>query len=114
MQRGYDPIPKGLRTNRNNKANAAVGGNHKSQASDASDALLLLQQLGKDPSIRYTDAGRKLWRFLYAYVTGLEKPEALVSLVPAHCASRIANWPDSVWTAGCRSRSSWSVSGTAR
>ncbi len=90
MQRGDDPIPKGLRTNRNNKANAAVGGNHKSQASDASDALLLLQQLGKDPSIRYTDAGRKLWRFLYAYVTGLEKPEALVSLVPAHCASRIA------------------------
>lgn len=91
MQRGDDPVPSGLQARRIKKTNSAGGGHRQPRVDGPSpESRLLLKQLGDDPAVRYSDAGRKLWRFLYSCAVVLEKPEKMTSAVPAHCASRVA------------------------
>jgi len=54
------------------------------------DGLSILHNLMKDPSLRHTDPGRELLRWLRAHVISAEDWPALVSAVPPHCADVVA------------------------
>jgi len=55
-----------------------------------------LQVLERDPSLRLTDGGRHLLRLLHAALLERERVDALVDVVPVHCASRVAQVADSL------------------
>lgn len=54
-----------------------------------SDRIRLLESLSKDPSLRFTEAGRALLRALFASSGGPPSPHARESL-PPHCAYTLA------------------------
>jgi ParB-like chromosome segregation protein Spo0J len=53
------------------------------------DSETLLQNLKRDPSLRFTDAGRALLRWLDAHTVGLEQWKQHADDIPAHCMQAI-------------------------
>jgi len=54
------------------------------------DDASIVSALRKDPSLRFTDSGRKLLRLLEVHNFSGEPLDRLVGAVPAHCADRVA------------------------
>jgi hypothetical protein len=52
--------------------------------------LLKLQNMKKDPSLRFSDAGRALLRWLDGSTVGKWTWARMVDAVPAHCAGIVA------------------------
>jgi ParB-like chromosome segregation protein Spo0J len=57
---------------------------------DGIDPLTTLDGLRRDPSLRYTEAGRALLRWLDRYLVGGELSTGIVSAAPPHCLPLIA------------------------
>jgi hypothetical protein len=55
------------------------------------DCASLLRALRNDPSLRFSDAGRQLLRWLDSRVGGLGELEALLATVPPHCRYTVAS-----------------------
>ncbi len=55
------------------------------------DGHLILQNLMKDPSLRHSEPGRELLRWLRAHVIATRDWAALIDAVPAHCTDVVAD-----------------------
>jgi hypothetical protein len=60
------------------------------RADDLVDHRTLLNQLRQDPSLRYTDAGRDLLRWLCRYAITTADWETAIADIPPHCAINVA------------------------
>lgn len=58
--------------------------------SDPLDAQSILQGLRRDPSLRYTDSGRALLRWLDRYLVSGDATTGLMAAVPPHCLPILA------------------------
>ena len=50
----------------------------------------MLQNLSRDPSLRFTDSGRRLLRWLFGQSDGLRGCRTLMDSIPPHCAYTVA------------------------
>jgi hypothetical protein len=95
MGRGEDPVPpsqRPARTAHTGHAGRPRQGDDGSQApGDTRDLAWSLRQLGKDPSLRYTEPGRALLRWLEAHADGPRRVAGLTGRVPPHCGYLIAD-----------------------
>jgi hypothetical protein len=93
MRRGEDPVPR-PRPNRASQAGHVdrPGISHDGEGTgSARDLAWSLRQLGKDPSVRYTESGRTLLRWLEAHACGPSPVAGLIDMVPPHCGYLIAD-----------------------
>lgn len=54
------------------------------------DRAVILQNLSRDPSLRFAEAGRVLLRLLHALAFGTREWEQLIDNVPAHCVATVS------------------------
>ncbi|MFJ7152517.1 transcriptional regulator [Streptomyces sp. NPDC100445] len=54
-----------------------------------------IETLAKDPSLRFTESGRALLRWLNEHAPDLEAGRQLMAAVPPHCAAAVADLADS-------------------
>ncbi len=96
VRRGDDPVPpkQVLAEQKNGAAQEAS----KSEArcglpghAKAEDKALTLQKLQRDPSMRLTDNGRRLLRWLAGHAIHAKDWEDLEATMPAHCISLVAD-----------------------
>lgn len=80
MRRGEDPLPPQQSHSREADV-ATLGATANCDAIDVHRALLNMK---RDPSLRFTDAGRRLLRWLDAQAANLENWQDLVEVVPAY------------------------------
>jgi ParB-like chromosome segregation protein Spo0J len=84
MRRGEDPVPSRLPDGQS-RQRADSSGSRK-PASESRDRASLMQVLRQDPSLRLSESGRALLRWLDAMARGPEFCEDLVDAMPPHCA----------------------------
>lgn len=91
MRRGADPVPVRQRAGRE-----AIAPSHAlpptpiSARDELKSLLAAVRSLKQDPSLRFTETGRRLLRWLDAHALGQEDPRWVVSAIPPHCVDRIA------------------------
>jgi ParB-like chromosome segregation protein Spo0J len=99
MSRGDDPVQLRQRTPQrasvsqrtDTAARPGATERHRSRAQGMKrDPMSLLHGLSRDPSLRFTESGRSLLRFLFVRAIGPRGGEELVEGVPAHCVSLLA------------------------
>ncbi|MFF0491120.1 ParB N-terminal domain-containing protein [Nocardia sp. NPDC004068] len=98
MQAGMNPVPGGRRvSNRQRdvaadteKAGPISTGRITSSVGGKPDPRVLLERLQRDPSLRFTQAGRALIRWMEIQGISHEGWELLLDSVPAHCAETVA------------------------
>ncbi|MFC0435070.1 ParB/RepB/Spo0J family partition protein [Kutzneria buriramensis] len=83
VRRGEDVLPPRQRSLENR---GAVEVNGRKPTGERTSTL---QNLRRDPSLRFTEAGRFLLRLLEVNKAGVESRERLVDTVPPHCASAV-------------------------
>lgn len=92
---GEDPVPRGQRAARAAPAGQAgvprQGQDGSGAPGDTRDLAWSLRQLGKDPSLRYTDPGRALLRWLEAHACGPRRVAGLIDMAPSHCGYLVAD-----------------------
>lgn len=94
IARGDDPVPARLRAEpdtppvRVDERTAGLNGDGERRA--RRDRALLLQNLSKDPSLRFTERGRKVLRWLFAQSGGPEGWQDIAAEIPAHSAYLVA------------------------
>lgn len=81
LLRGDDPVPARRGADRARPVLAAV---------PTPDADAILSLLKRDPSLRFTDAGRSLIQIFDAHAKMFDDSQRLASTVPSHCAGMIA------------------------
>lgn len=87
MDRGLDPVP--------DQVSSAHRAGNRRQKNDhngltAEDVAALLRGIHRDPSLRFTDTGRLMLRWLDANAIGSTERERLVADLPTHTAGVIA------------------------
>jgi len=104
LRRGDDPVPltrvRGRRVNTEHRATPRRAA--ASRGGDVKAPTLLLQQLRRDPSLRFNDAGRVVLMWLNAHAGDLERWPELLQQIPPHCTFLLANLAREcadVWTA---------------
>jgi hypothetical protein len=98
IRRGEDPIPARQRAQPTPKQPAAADTgpagteprDHKPAIATIPDIATILDNLVRDPSLRFTDAGRTLLRWLTRHSATLPGWNELAPTVPSHCAYTIA------------------------
>jgi hypothetical protein len=92
IRRGDDPLPPKLRERprvtpirRPGEDDRAAG-----RPAAAPDRESVLHNLSRDPSLRFTDSGRTLLRWLFAHAKGPDGWEEVVDAIPPHCAYIVA------------------------
>ncbi len=86
VRRGLDPVPE-----RRGRAAAPREAEQASVAMEVEDAVAALQALKKDPSLRFTESGRRLLRWLVGHAVKPEDQAWVVPSVPPHCKVLIAD-----------------------
>jgi ParB-like chromosome segregation protein Spo0J len=90
IRRGDDPVPV---SQARSAATSPLAGRSHSQlrtlnaaaTRDARDCPALLRNLNADPSLRYSEAGRELLRWLHTVAQGPAKGTHLIDVLPSHC-----------------------------
>lgn len=97
LRRGDDPVPPPRSGVRSPPATAAAisltpaeDTRHGSAPGTTRDRTWLLDNLRKDPALRYTDAGRALLRWLDTKASGPGRWQDLLATAPPHCAYLVA------------------------
>jgi hypothetical protein len=103
LSRGDDPVPPRRQETRRVDTDGPVPPRQEApgQADAAKNPTSLLQQLRRDPSLRFNDAGRTLLMWLGAHTAGLERWPELAPQIPPHCTFLLADLARecaSVWT----------------
>lgn len=101
LQRGEDPVAPRPQVVRRGAANRQTTGGRK--AADHDDAIL--PKLTKDPSLRHTEGGRELLRWLHSHVIRRDDCTHVVDAVPEHCSAAVARlarqsadaWSELAW-----------------
>ena len=89
MRRGDDPVP--TRRNRAGRAAEPSLPHPGGAASENMGLRLMLHRLAKDPSLKYTDSGRSLLRWLHSHAMEDKDWAPLLDTIPDHCRRPIAN-----------------------
>jgi ParB-like chromosome segregation protein Spo0J len=87
MRRGEDPVP----SRRHRAGRGGVALSASSVAEGDIDVREALGNMKRDPSLRFTDAGRRLLRWLDVQAANLEHWQDLVGAVPAYHVSSVAS-----------------------
>nr|AHE14808.1 ParB-like nuclease domain protein [uncultured bacterium] len=91
MRRRDDPIPSRQRAAARSGSLVAARKPNRSVTSSSSRNLpSMLESLRKDPSLKFTDAGRCMLRWLCSHVVKPQDWEPLVECIPVHCTDTIA------------------------
>jgi hypothetical protein len=95
LREGRHPLPgrqqsAGMRKKRTPQSSRSVASDTESQQASEVDYELTLQGLKKDPSLRLSEGGRVLLRWLDAQAAGLEKWKSLADSIPAHWTQLVA------------------------
>lgn len=100
VRRGEDPtLPRHGRKNPSPAAGATRAAARRPV--EQIDRRAILRQLSRDPSLRYSEAGRALLRWLDGRAIGTADWEGLLSAIPPHCAivvARLARASALAWT----------------
>jgi hypothetical protein len=94
MRRGEDPIPRRRAARAVRTDDTGQPDNDRDDCQGPASARNLawsLRQLGRDPSVRYTESGRALLRWLEAHVSGWGQVAGLLDVMPPHCGYLIAD-----------------------
>jgi ParB-like chromosome segregation protein Spo0J len=96
MRRGEDPIPPRQRPRERPPEppppeQQLRRGVAAWRVSRTRDRATIMRNLRRDPSVRFTDAGRNLVRWLDARAVGVDGWEVMMGSVPPHCAYVIAD-----------------------
>jgi ParB-like chromosome segregation protein Spo0J len=98
LARGEEPVgppaPTGGGRGQAARATGRRSGPADGQPSQLRDRDAALRELAKDPSLRYTEKGRELVRWLNIRTPGPESLEVLAEMIPPHCTylvSELAN-----------------------
>ena len=89
---GDDPVPERERQEAETEARSArqTGMRRGTEiANDVRDRKTLLDNLSRDPALRFSESGRKALRWLFLHTRDLDTWEEVVSVVPPHCAYSI-------------------------
>jgi hypothetical protein len=95
LRRADDPIAGNKNAVRNRQTPAASkqtirGDDNQSPRGAGTDPASALTELAKDPSLRYTEPGRALLRFLELQARAPGSAQALINKVPPHCGYLVA------------------------
>ncbi|MFH9424049.1 ParB N-terminal domain-containing protein [Streptomyces sp. NPDC017529] len=95
LRNGEDPLPPRQRSaggQQHREAADPVGPRADAEASKAvgRERIIMLHNLRKDPSLRFTDAGRALLRWLDVQATENQEWERVLAGVPSHCRETVA------------------------
>lgn len=93
MRRGDDPVPPRLRVSKpKEEVDSRSSGRASSPLNRGAprDRAALLNSLKKDPSLRHSEAGRALLRWLDARASGPGPWQDFVDSAPPHCAYMVA------------------------
>jgi ParB-like chromosome segregation protein Spo0J len=88
IRRGADVLPERANTAGRN-AVPPVKAEKKGRV-EAEDVTSMLQSLRRDPSLRFTEAGRRLLRWLDQHTVSQVEEAWLITAVPPHCANVVA------------------------
>jgi hypothetical protein len=105
MRQGRDPLPPKVRA----MATGDSSGRPERPARhgecggqfDKKERISILEHLSKDPSLRYTESGRFVLRWLHAHVMALDDYEKVVAELPLHWTEptqRLALHCASLWS----------------
>jgi hypothetical protein len=81
VRRGMDPVPD---RQRRPAPSADPGPKHFRRAFDPQRMRDIVTQLGRDPSLRFTEAGRGLLRWCHARMQEIETRDRLIEHAPDH------------------------------
>jgi hypothetical protein len=91
MRRGKDPVPPKQRFAASSARLAEQRKpNRSAMESSTQDLQSMMESLRKDPSLRFTDAGRCMLRWLCSHAIESKDWEPLLESIPAHCTKMIA------------------------
>lgn len=95
LRNGKDPLPRKQREQRDagrpkRDRPACPQENRARDPVQGPEWKLALQRLRRDPSLRFTDAGRALLRLMDSQLIGTEQWARLTANIPAHCTRTIA------------------------
>ena len=88
LKEGLDPVlvkPHGA-----GRRTAADPGPRPARTADSALQGATLESLVKDPSLRHTEGGRELLRWLRTCIAAVEGRDRMADAVPAHCAEGVA------------------------
>jgi hypothetical protein len=93
---GEEPVPPAPRTG-DHRGDAALAGpgtakNRQHGAAREPDLFAILQQLRSDPSLKFSEAGRTLLRWLNVNLTGITRLEGMIDNIPPHWSHKIAEF----------------------
>ena len=86
IERGDDPLPASRQRRGGEQSVAAP-----ESAQDGPDPAILLEGLRNDPSLRFTESGRLVLRWIYSRTIQTEERVEAASKVPPHCTDLVAN-----------------------
>lgn len=87
LRLGQDPVPPKLREAELRTSRFTAHAETKSPQTDGAAAL---ESLRKDPSLRFTEVGRRLMFLLSIHSIGAQEWQRLSDGVPAHCSPKVA------------------------
>lgn len=85
--RGDDPVP--LR-HQDEKQRRREPGRRPGRVIGPPERAAIIQVLVRDPTLRYTDAGRTALSWLSPHALGIERGQQFISVLPSHCLERLA------------------------
>ncbi|PPK63735.1 ParB/RepB/Spo0J family partition protein [Actinokineospora auranticolor] len=91
LRRGADPVPERGRAAEGDRERKPRAEPAQATGSNADDRVRALRILRRDPSMRFTDAGRVLLRWLEAGTLGQAEWTRLTSIVAAHHRGEVAD-----------------------
>lgn len=96
MRRGEDPVPARQRNNGGSRPPATPEQRIRSnvigqRVNPAENRDTILSNLRRDPSVKHTESGRRLLRWLDVRANGLSGWQSIAGSVPPHCAYAIAD-----------------------
>lgn len=97
LRRGEDLVPLKGHENEQRKGQAKLEvlprwrSNEMAGRTPTEDRAMVLQKLCRDPSLRFTEAGRVLIRLLHALAVDTKEWERLIDNLPAHCTSTVSD-----------------------
>ncbi|MEV0031515.1 ParB/RepB/Spo0J family partition protein [Nocardia sp. NPDC050793] len=92
LRNGLSPMPSGRPLAEAPEPAATVVGNAESApVTEQLDTAQLLQRLRRDPSLRFTESGRKLLRWLEVSPDDPAELRAVVDNIPGHCVPSVSD-----------------------
>ncbi|PRX96532.1 ParB/RepB/Spo0J family partition protein [Allonocardiopsis opalescens] len=89
IDEGRDPIPEGVRKGKREPAHSTISLN-RPRPRNGVDPAVLLDNLRKDPSVRYSESGRHMVRWLGSRIVQSGSWQEIADSVPSHCIPAVA------------------------